>query len=39
MDERMTLGQHIRQLRKAKGLTLQSLAAEVGCSEDRKSVV
>ena len=39
MDERKNLGQHIRQLRKAKGLTLQALAAEVGCSESMLSKI
>jgi len=39
MDERTTMGQHIRQLRKAKGLTLQALASDVGCSESMLSKI
>jgi transcriptional regulator with XRE-family HTH domain len=39
MKESEALGQHIRQLRKAKGLTLQALAAEVGCSESMLSKI
>jgi transcriptional regulator with XRE-family HTH domain len=39
MNEKHLLGQHIRQLRKARNMSLKQLAGEAGCSESMLSKV